>query len=106
MSLEITERLWAVEGRADEEADPPTGAGGKLLLTEEQWQARMKDMQPGEGSSKSSAGKGGGNNRPHNLKKRRTGDGGAGGGGSSSKDDHNCGKKGHWAKECRAPMKE
>jgi hypothetical protein len=36
MSIEeITGHLRAVEGRADEEADPPTAVGGKLLLTEE-----------------------------------------------------------------------
>jgi hypothetical protein len=34
--------------------------GGKQLLAEEQWLARMKDKQPGEGSSKSGVGKGGG----------------------------------------------
>jgi hypothetical protein len=44
------------------------GAGGKLLLTEEQWLAQMKDKQPGEGNSKLGADKGGGSgkNRPHN----------------------------------------
>jgi hypothetical protein len=58
MSIEeITGHLRAVEGRADEEADPPTAVGGKLLLTEEQWLARMKDKQLGEGSSKSGTGK-------------------------------------------------
>jgi hypothetical protein len=74
MSIEeITGRLRAVEGRGDEEeADPPTGAGGKLLLTEEQWLARMKDKQPGEGSSKSGAGKSGAKNRSRITKRRRT----------------------------------
>jgi hypothetical protein len=101
MSIEeIIGRLRAVEGRGDEEeADPPTSAGGKLLLTEEQWLARMKDKQPGEGSSISDAGKSGAKNRPRNQKKKKFS--------SGSKDDrntcHNCGKKGHWAKDCRAP---
>jgi hypothetical protein len=101
MSIEeITGRLRAIEGRGDEEeADQPTGAGGKLLLTEEQWLARMKDKQPGEGSSKSGAGNSGAKNRPRNQKKKKFSNG--------SKDDrntcHNCGKKGHWAKDCRAP---
>jgi hypothetical protein len=101
MSIEeITGRLRAVEGRGDEEeADPSTSAGGKLLLTEEQWLARMKDKQPGEGSSNSGAGNSGAKNRPRNQKKKKFNNG--------SKDDrntcHNCGKKGHWAKDCRAP---
>jgi hypothetical protein len=50
----------------------------------------------------------GGKNWPHNQKKKKSpGAGSAGGGG---KDDratcHNCGKKGHWVKECYAPRKE
>jgi hypothetical protein len=92
MSIEeITGRLRVVEGRGDEGADPPTGAGGKLLLTEEQWLTRMKDKQPGEGSSKSGAGKGGGKNRLRNQKKNA----GTGGGGKDDRNTcHNCGKKG------------
>jgi hypothetical protein len=103
MSIEeITGRLRAIEGRADEEdADPSTGAGGKLLLIEEeQWLAWLKDKQPGEGSSKSSDGRGGSKNWPRNQKKKSSG----------GKDDrntcHNCGKKRHWAKDCRAPRKK
>jgi hypothetical protein len=106
MSIEeITSRLRAVKGQGDEEADPPTGAGGKLLLIEEQWLARMKDKQPGEGSSKSGAD--GGKNRPHNQKKKKKSASAGGDGGSGGKYTcHNCSKKGHWAKECRAPRKE
>jgi hypothetical protein len=108
MSIEeITSRLRAVKGQGDEEeADPPTGAGGKLLLIEEQWLARMKDKQPGEGSSKSGAD--GGKNRPHNQKKKKKKNASAGGddGSGGKYTCHNCSKKGHWAKECRAPLKE
>jgi hypothetical protein len=45
MSIEkITSQLWVVEGCSDDEdTDPPTSAGGKLLLTEEKWQACMKE---------------------------------------------------------------
>jgi hypothetical protein len=65
---EITGHLLEVKWWGDEEADLPMGAGGKLLLTEEQWLAQMKDKQPGEGNSKLGADKGGGSgkNRPHN----------------------------------------
>jgi hypothetical protein len=104
MSIEeITGRLRAVEGRGDDEdADPPTAVGGKLLLTEEQWQARMKEKQAsGEGSSKSGSSKGWSKNRPCGSRKKKN---------SSGKDDHdtclNCEKKGHWAKDCHSPRKE
>jgi hypothetical protein len=93
----IIGRLRAVEGRGDEE-DEALVAGGKLLLIEEQWQARMKEKQQGESSSKASSGKGGSKSRPRGQRKKK----GAGG-----KDDRNtclsCSKKGHWAKDCRAP---
>jgi hypothetical protein len=51
---EITSRLRAVKGRGDDEdVDPSIGVGGKLLLTEDQWQVHMKEKQAGdEGSSK------------------------------------------------------
>jgi hypothetical protein len=44
MSIEeITGHLRAVKGRGEDEDEAhPTEAGGKLLLTEEQWQVRMK----------------------------------------------------------------
>jgi hypothetical protein len=66
MSIEeITGHLRAVEERGgDEDVDPPTAAYGKLLLTEEQWKAHMKEKQvSGEGSSKSGSSKGGSKNR-------------------------------------------
>ena len=46
---EVTGRLKAVEDRAE----PParTTAGGQLLLTEEQWSARLRERKQGEGSS-------------------------------------------------------
>jgi hypothetical protein len=95
MSIEITSRLRAVEGRGDEEDDGPV-AGGKLLLTEGQWQACMKKQQ-GESNSKASSGKGGSKSWPRGQRKKKS----AGG-----KDDRdtclNCGKKGYWAKDCRA----
>jgi hypothetical protein len=66
----------------------------------------MKDKQPSEGSSMSDASKGDGKNRPCNQKKKKS----VGTGRSSGKDYrntcHNCGKKGHWAKDCCAPQKE
>ena len=46
---EVTGRLKAVEDRA--EAPARTTAGGQLLLTEEQWAARLRKRKQGEGSS-------------------------------------------------------
>jgi hypothetical protein len=104
MSIEeITGRLGVAEGRGDDEdADPPTVAGNKLLLTKEQWQARMKEkLASGEGSSKSEPSKGGSKNRSLGHRKNKN---------SGGKDDCdtylNCGKKGHWAKDRRLPRKE
>jgi hypothetical protein len=104
MSIEkITGQLWVVEGCSDDEdTDPPTSAGGKLLLTEEKWQACMKEKQAGdEGSSKSVPSKGGPKSHPRGHQKKKN---------SGGKDDRdtclNCGKKGHWAKDCRVPQKE
>jgi hypothetical protein len=43
MSIEeIIDRLRVVEGKGDDEDDSPTDCG-KLVLTEEQWQAHMKE---------------------------------------------------------------
>jgi hypothetical protein len=41
---EIIGWLRVVEGRGDEEDEGPV-VGGKLLHTEEQWQAHMKEKQ-------------------------------------------------------------
>jgi hypothetical protein len=98
---EITSWLRAVEGRGDEEEEPSV-VGGKLLLTEGQWQARLKEKQQGENNSKAGSGKGGSKSRPREQrKKKKVVDG---------KDNRDTclssGKKGHWAKDCRAPRKE
>ena len=55
---EVTGRLKAVEDRV--EAPARTTAGGQLLLTEEQWAARLRERKWGEGSSVSRSGGGGG----------------------------------------------
>jgi len=88
LSLEdVTGRLRAVEDRAPAvEAD-----SGKLLLTEEEWTARMRQRRSGEGSP----GRGGdrGDRRrgkaPQGKKK-----------GKDPNACHKCGKSGHWAREC------
>ena len=50
---EVTGRLKAVDDRKLSPAEPTT-AGGKLLLTEEQWRARQGERKKGEASGSSS----------------------------------------------------
>ncbi|XP_066378831.1 uncharacterized protein [Miscanthus floridulus] len=85
-------------------------AGGKLLLTEEQWVERYK--QRGQESSYGGSGSGG------RGKRRGRGRGRGAGGNSDSRansssgrpslDDpcKHCGKKGHWARDCRGKKEE
>jgi hypothetical protein len=73
MSIEeITVRLRAVEGRGDDDDEAPM-VGGKLLLTEEQWKARMKEKQSGEGSSKQGSSKGEQRSQPRGQRKKKGG---------------------------------
>ena len=89
---EVTGRLKAVEDRA--EAPARTTAGGQLLLTEEQWAARLRERKQGEGSSVSrGGGRGGVRGKP-----RRKADGGDKEGGDHVADKdrcRNCGKVRH-----------
>ncbi|CAN6169870.1 unnamed protein product, partial [Urochloa humidicola] len=98
---EVTGRLKTVEDRASRRAGRVT-AGGNLLLTHEEWTARMR---PQSGQSPGHRGSGNGGSG---------GGGGCSGGGKSSgkapkkgakpkigRDQcRRCGKTGHWAREC------
>jgi len=117
---EVTGRLKMVDERpaATSSSVEQPQAGGKLYLTEEQWEARWKERNSGEGSSA-----GGwrtthtGHHRPPRKQKKQ----GVSGGNRAPRRDSsrdpprdqrqsyrclNCGKYGHWAKDCRKPRRE
>ncbi|XP_062182044.1 uncharacterized protein LOC133886315 [Phragmites australis] len=104
---EVMGRLKAVD---DVKPSLPQDAGGKLLLTEEQWIERYKKrkQESGWGSSTS------GGHGKHRGKGRGRGAGGntesrtGSSSGRANPDDicKNYGKKGHWAKDCRGKKRE
>ncbi|CAN6200243.1 unnamed protein product [Urochloa humidicola] len=100
MSIEeITGRLRAVDDRQAELAGSTPSSDGKLLLTEEQWLARQKERNASERSSKPKQGK----RRPRRPKKKNTTDARD----APAKDKClNCGRTGHWAKDCRSPKRQ
>jgi hypothetical protein len=76
---------------------PPPHVDGKLLLTEKQWKEKMcQRSNAGQGSSS------GGEQRRRPCKHDNNRKKGA------QRDDkcHNCGRTGHWAKDCHQPRKE
>ena len=104
MSLEeVTGRLKAAEDRL--ESPEPLREQGKLLLTEEQWQQKMKERQDGS-SSRPARGSAQRRRRPPHK------NGGEGGSDHATARDsprndtcRNCGRRGHWAKDCWQPKK-
>ncbi|KAJ1259489.1 hypothetical protein BS78_10G159800 [Paspalum vaginatum] len=102
LSIEdVTGQLKAVEDRADALAE---GSKGQLLLMEEEWAAQMKERQCGDGGASSSRGRGLRCSKP---RRKATA-------GEPKEDDRkavakdkclNCGKTGHWARNCHAPRR-
>jgi len=94
--------------------EPQPSSGPKLLLTREQWAARQGDKKKGEPSFAAAGRKHG--KRGKSRKGAQAGAQGRAGGGAQgsaaekpkpTQDDccHNCGRAGHWAKDCRQPRR-
>ncbi|CAA0813557.1 Unknown protein [Striga hermonthica] len=94
---DVTGRLRAVDDRVE---TVTISTSGKLLLTEEEWAARMRERRPGEGSSN----RGGyGKRRGKAPQKKKDGNNAR----PIDKDTcRRCGKTGHWARDCKNPKKE
>ena len=108
---EVTGRLRAVEQRR--KPPPVVDSQGRLLLTQEEWMAKLK-ISGGPGEKGSSSG-GAGNKRGGGSRGRgransgvRQAPGAGEGTGQPKKSDKckYCGKKGHWAKECRSRLRD
>ncbi|BBN09933.1 hypothetical protein MPTK1_4g23850 [Marchantia polymorpha subsp. ruderalis] len=103
MSIQkLTGRLKMCDEHDDEDEEEDTG-GGKLLLTEEQWRPRMNQGAPSSGGGGNSSGKQNRNKGRGRDGARDKGHAGTGTGGGPTRDDEcrYCGKRGHWARDCR-----
>jgi hypothetical protein len=111
MSIEeVIGRLKVVDGDEPQPLSGPITIGGKVYLTREQWEACQGDGKKGESPSSTSGRKRGKRHKSRGgtqVGAQGRAKGSARGGTADNQkpawDDacHNCGKLGHWAKECR-----
>ena len=104
---ELTGRLKAAEERLEQDGD--NEASGKLLLTEDEWLARMK-KRGADGSDGSSGNCAGGNRRGRSRGKEHDTQGDSGTRDAAKEIARDqcryCGKRGHWARDCRKKKRE
>jgi hypothetical protein len=102
---EVTGRLKAVDNREQLPLSEPVTIGGKLLFIEEQWLARQQERKKGDASGSSALGSSSSRKRRRRKRDKARGGtpGGADGKRKATRDDtcNNCGRIGHWAKNCR-----
>jgi hypothetical protein len=101
---EVTGRLRAVEQRR--KPPPVVDSQGRLLLTQEEWMAKLK-IGGGSGEKGSSSGGGSRGRGRANSGVRQAPRAGEGTGQPKKSDKCKyCGKKGHWARECRSRLRD
>jgi hypothetical protein len=112
-------RLKVIDGDEPQPLSGPITIGGKLHLTQEQWEACQGDGKKGESPPSMGSRKSGKRHKSRGgtqaeARGRAEGSarggapGGAAGNQKSARDDacHNCGNLDHWAKECRQPRRD
>ncbi|XP_073351897.1 uncharacterized protein [Aegilops tauschii subsp. strangulata] len=108
---EVIGRLRVVQDRLDDAHGGSSSQGGRLLLTQEEWQA--SELQPRVSGGNTNRRKGGGRGRGRGRGGRRGAARGAASGadypdksGGDKENCRYCGFKGHWARDCRKKKRE
>jgi hypothetical protein len=98
---EVTGHLRAIEERLDGDQGSSAAGGAQLLLTEEQWEAKKRQSRGGgHGQGKKGDARKGSTPPKPNLGAH------ADGKDIDREHCHYCGKKGHWARECRKKQRD